>query len=106
MLKTIMAFAEKRKVDYSEKLLWCALKYALCMDEGDATEAVIVTMAPKIPSFSDQMLHDSLTAVESYIRSGTCGEEERVFIPEWSDVRAWLLKEKEARTGKRVADES
>lgn len=105
MLGTLLAIAKGKIPDYSEKVLWCALKYALCMDEGDATEAVIFTLKPKIGELSEQALSDMLTAVESYLQAGTTGAEDKIFVPEWSDVRAWLLTERNARI-QRLKDES
>lgn len=98
MLERIKEFAKNRKTNYSETILWYALKYALRMDEGEAVEAVITTMKPMVPTFSDRMLRDSLTAVESYIQEVTMiTTGEQFFLPEWCDVRAWLLAEKERR---------
>lgn len=90
-----------------EKVLWCAMKYALALDEGDATEAVIFTLKPKIPELSDQVLIDMLTAVENYVQSGKLMAAKRFFIPEWDEVKAWLLCERNERTErKRAQDES
>ena len=100
MLETLMAMAQEKVPDYSEKVLWCALKYALCLDEGDAAEAVIFTLKPKIGEIGDQVLSDMLTAVESYLQAGLSGAEDKSFVPEWSDVRAWLLAERNRRIRK------
>ena len=103
MLEMLLEIAKGRVPDYSEKVLWCATKYALCMDEGDATEAVIFTLKPKIPDIGDQALADMLTAVERYLNDHALGIEEKAFAPEWSDVRAWLTAERNARTKREMA---
>lgn len=93
MLKRIMAIDPALRPDYEETIFWCALKYALCMDEGLATEAVIMTLAGKLKTMSDQLLSDTPTAVESYIRESTA-DGDKVFEPEWTEVRGWLYGER------------
>ena len=59
-----------------EKVLWCAMKYALCLEEGDAVEAVMHTLRPKISELSDKTLYDMLTAVEA-VRTLASGSHEK-----------------------------
>lgn len=99
MLSYLVNLAKVQKPDYSETILWCALKYALCMDEGVATEAVILTLQPKIGELGDRVLGDMLTAIESYIQENASGDR-KLFLAEWSEVRDWLTAEREARTGR------
>jgi hypothetical protein len=103
MLNTVLNFAKNRGTDYSDKVLWCAMKYALCMDEGDAAEAVILTLEPRVKELGDRILADMLTAVERYLNDHALGIEEKAFAPEWSDVRAWLTAERNARTKREMA---
>ena len=77
-----------------EKVLWCAMKYALCLEEGDAVEAVMHTLRPKISELSDKTLYDMLTAVEAYVLKGREYDFDAKYLPEWGDVFAWLKTER------------
>lgn len=103
MLNTVLSFAKNLGTDYSDKVLWCAMKYALALDEGDAAEAVILTLEPRVKELGDQILADMLTAVERYLNDHALDIEEKAFAPEWSDVRAWLTAERNARTKREMA---
>lgn len=86
-----------------EKVLWCAAKYALCLEEGDAVEAVMHTLKPRIHEISDHTLSTLMTAVEDYVIRGRQWEFDAKFLPEWVDVLAWLKEERDARTKRRQA---
>ena len=59
-----------------QKVLWCAAKYALCLEEGDA--------------------------VEAYVNRGRQFDFDAKYLPEWSDALAWLLAERRKREAKRA----
>ena len=80
-----------------QKVLWCAAKYALCLEEGDAVEAVLHTLRPKVGELSDKTLAELLTAVEAYVHQGRQFEFDAKYLPEWSDALAWLLNERKKR---------
>ena len=85
-----------------QKVLWCAAKYALCLEEGDAVEAVLHTLRPKVSELDDGTLADMLTAVESYVNRGRQFDFDAKYLPEWSDALAWLLTEKKKREAARA----
>ena len=80
-----------------QKVLWCAAKYALCLEEGDAVEAVLHTLRPKVSELNDETLADMLTAVETYVNRGRQFDFDAKYLPEWSDALAWLMTEKKKR---------
>lgn len=80
-----------------EKVLLAAMKYALTLEEGDTVEAVIFTLKPRIPYLSDDALWKMLTAVEMYVKRGKQYDFGEAFLPEWSDVMAWILEERNRR---------
>ena len=85
-----------------QKVLWCAAKYALCLEEGDAGEAVLHTLRPKVGELSDKTLAELLTAVEAYVNRGRQFEFDAKYLPEWSDALTWLLAERRKREAKRA----
>lgn len=89
----------------NEKVLWCAMKYALCLEEGDAVEAVLHTLKPKISELSDKTIYEMITAAETYVNRGKQFDFDAKFVPEWADVLAWLKEERIRRQKKHGAEE-
>lgn len=81
----------------AEYLFFNAVRGALNYDEPRSTEAVIRALRPKIPFLGDEALGEILKLVSAYIDEGIQGGFDAHFIPEWSDVRAWLTEEKQIR---------
>lgn len=80
-----------------ETVLWAAMKYALCLEEGDVVEAVMAILKPRVGYMSNETLSKMRTAVEEYVYRGRQYEFDARFIPEWSDVLAWITAEMKIR---------
>lgn len=80
-----------------ETVLWAAMKYALCLEEGDVVEAVMETLKPRVGYMRSETLSKMRTAVEEYVYRGRQYEFDARFIPEWSDVLAWITAEMKVR---------
>ena len=104
MLEQILVKYDDNKPSYDDIILWSALKYALCMDEGAVTEAVIMTAIRRLHDISDQTLWDALTAVERYLQEAEV-DGDKAFVCEWAELRVWLYSEREARMAKRHEDD-
>lgn len=80
-----------------ETVFWAAMKYALCLEEGDVVEAVMETLRPRVGYMSSETLTKMRTAVEEYVYRGRQYEFDARFLPEWSDVLAWITAEMKTR---------
>ena len=80
-----------------ETVLWAAMKYALCLEEGDVVEAVMKILKPRVGYMSNETLSKMRTAVEEYVYRGRQYEFDARYIPEWSDVLAWITAEMKTR---------
>ena len=85
-----------------QKVLSCAAKYALCLEEGDAVEAVLHTLRPKVSELSDKTLAEMLTEIEAYVNRGRQFEFDAKYLTEWSDALGWLLAERKKREAERA----
>ena len=83
----------------SEYVYFNAVRSALNYDELKSTEAVIRAVKPAIPYLGDEALNAIYEKVNAYVEEGKSGVFDAHFIPEWADVRAWLLEEKKVRDG-------
>lgn len=80
-----------------ETVLWAAMKYALCLEEGEVVEAVMKILKPRVGYMSNETLSKMRTAMEEYVYRGRQYEFDMRFIPEWSDVLAWITAEMKTR---------
>lgn len=80
-----------------ERILWAAVKYALCVEEADVVEAVVEAVWVAVPDISDETLAALLTAVEGYVKEARAFLTEGIFLPEWNDVMDCLREEYEMR---------
>lgn len=81
----------------AEYLFFNAVRSALNYDEIRSTEAVIRALRPKIPFLGDEALAEISKIVGNYVDEGKSGVFDAHFIPEWADVRAWILEEVQIR---------
>lgn len=100
-----IAYCELEDCRY-ETVLLAAMKYALTLEEGDVVEAVIGTLKPRIPYLADDTLGRMLTAVEMYVLKGKQYDFGEAYLPEWSNVRAWLLEERTNRKRRRREEDT
>lgn len=92
----------------AETVLYCALWYAVHIDELSATEAVIREVRPKIPYLSDTALEKMRTEVLLYLWCGKDYADTETakyykFVPEWVDFLELLNAETKARAEFRTA---
>lgn len=81
----------------AEYLFFNAVRSALNYDELRSTEAVIRALRPKITFLGDEALAEIAKIVGNYVDDGKEGVFDAHFIPEWADVRAWILEEVQIR---------
>lgn len=86
-----------------ETVLLAAMKYALCLEEGDAVDAVIGMVTPRIPYLSNGTLAQMLTEVESYCKRGMQYEFDAKFLNEWGEFLMDLIIEREQRAAAMLA---
>ena len=86
----------------AETVLYCAVWYAVHVDELTATEAVIREVRPKIPYLGDVVLDKIRTQVLLYLWCGKDYQDVETakyykFVPEWVDFLELVNREIKAR---------